>query len=196
MKEENIGFFFKMLCEAIPRCSQTGKNTWCKDIKAIFAECNMINTFNALFDNSDIDLVLMEEILQTNYKASWNNNRLSMSKLITYNKIYDDIEVRFYVRCRFISRRCRSIIAQTISGTLPIEIERGRWRNLPVDQRICKQCDMNQIETLEHFMFLCPANARQRPPIFINQDITQLLLDDTNIKTVANFIILSMQGRK
>jgi len=176
--------------------STSGKSTWCKDIKQIFIECNMLDAFENLLDTNSVDLVTMEGKLKDSYLIKWNNDRLSMSKLDVYNSLFNDIQVRDYVKCKFISRRHRSLIAQAISGTLPIELERGRWRNLPRARRLCKQCENGEIETLEHFLFSCAANEQHRIGLIPTETTTVELLNNQNIKDVAKIIYIAMQKRK
>ena len=52
-------------------------------------------------------------------------------------------------------------IAKLRSGTLPIEIEKGRYRNTKREERLCKLCTTGVIETEEHFLLHCPAHYRE-----------------------------------
>ncbi len=40
-------------------------------------------------------------------------------------------------------------------GILPLEIETGRWQNKPVEERICKVCESDEVENEFHFIFSC-----------------------------------------
>ena len=40
-------------------------------------------------------------------------------------------------------------------GILPLNIETGRFRNQPIEQRICNLCELNEIEDELHFLFKC-----------------------------------------
>ena len=37
-------------------------------------------------------------------------------------------------------------------GTAPFEIEAGRWKGVPRENRICKQCQLSEIEDVTHCM--------------------------------------------
>ena len=37
-----------------------------------------------------------------------------------------------------------------------LHIERGRYENVPRDERFCKFCNMSQIESEYHFLLVCP----------------------------------------
>ncbi len=61
-------------------------------------------------------------------------------KLHTYVTFNDTYEVEPYA-LSFMNRKHRSHLAQYLCGILPLEIETGRWKNKPVEERICKVCE-------------------------------------------------------
>ena len=44
-------------------------------------------------------------------------------------------------------------MAQFRSGILPLEVETGRYQNIPLEFRLCLMCDENACEDETHFMF-------------------------------------------
>ena len=64
-------------------------------------------------------------------------------------------------------------MAKLRSGTLPIEIEKGRYRGKPRNERYCKQCNINVVETEDHFLLHCPKNYIQI--LKFKQDVMQTL---------------------
>ena len=46
-------------------------------------------------------------------------------------------------------------MAQFRLGILPIEVEIGRYRSIPLENRICKLCNLNQIVDEKHVLFFC-----------------------------------------
>ena len=75
------------------------------------------------------------------------------NKLRTYRLHKDRISTEPYVTAN-ISRYERSILAKIRSGTLPLEVETGRYRQVPLDERICKLCQAS-IENEIHFLVDC-----------------------------------------
>ena len=74
-------------------------------------------------------------------------------------------------------------------GVLPIEIDKGRWRNKPREQRICKQCYSGEVEAdgvtnqlkvedIYHFILHCTCHrnvrAAYQPP---NESLENILMD-------------------
>ena len=45
---------------------------------------------------------------------------------------------------------------------LPLHIETGRYRNLKVEERLCKVCDLKTVENELHFVFDCPTYSQLR----------------------------------
>ena len=55
-----------------------------------------------------------------------------------------------------MSKHLRSFLTQIRSGTLPLDIEFGRYYGITREHRICKQCNLSVIENEQHFLFDCP----------------------------------------
>ena len=69
-----------------------------------------------------------------------------MSKLELYRSVKHQIEVEQYVnKAIYLSRQPRRLIAITRGGVLHIR---------PRYQRLCRQCDMGQVEEINHFIIL------------------------------------------
>ena len=62
-----------------------------------------------------------------------------------------------YVK-RIGPREHRSILAKLRCGTLPLEIELGRFTRpvTPLQNRICKHCNLTAVEDECHFVIVCP----------------------------------------
>lgn len=68
----------------------------------------------------------------------------------------DDLETENYVKyCH--NRLQRSLIAQFRSGTLQLNIEIGRFRNIQLESRLCEFCNLDVEESEFHFLCECPA---------------------------------------
>ena len=51
--------------------------------------------------------------------------------------------------------RERSYLTQLRLGILPINIETGRYKSIPLERRICTLCNLDQIEDEIHILFYC-----------------------------------------
>ena len=77
-------------------------------------------------------------------------------------------------------------IPQIRCGVLPISlhIETGRYRNLKVEERLCKVCDSQSVENEFHFIFDCKAYSQLR-----------LMFYNWIIMHYPNFFIMSQAER-
>ena len=101
----------------------------------------------------DIDKAKIK--LNDRMQEQWSNEMHNKPKLRTYVQIKDIFEPEPYVLSN-ISRQRRSLLAQIRLGILPIKIETGRFRSLPVEQRLCELCEMHKVENEMHFLCECP----------------------------------------
>ena len=61
-----------------------------------------------------------------------------MPKLRTYKLSKKEFKTEAYVKATVLNTRQRSAISKMRNGTYPLEIELGRYRGIPVENRICK----------------------------------------------------------
>ena len=61
-----------------------------------------------------------------------------------------------------ISKFQRSLFAQFRFGILPLEIETGRFRDVPLAERICKVCNSGAVEDEIHFLCDCSTYTEER----------------------------------
>jgi hypothetical protein len=175
------------------------------DIKKILDESGIVNLFCAKQTVPDL-----KETFKEQYNVQWNNDMNNMAKLENYCQFKQNIESEPYVKTNILTRRQRAVLAHARAGTLPIEIEKGRWRGIPRPDRHCKQCSTAVIEDLSHFMLTCPKTSHIREPLVTDvrnsviglnmntnpgQIITFLLTDHRVMKKTAIFIIKCLEGR-
>ena len=128
------------------------------------------NKVNRIFNNIDFDyknttcsLDVYMSLFNDSYKAHdlrhWYMDMQNDKKCINGNKlrIYrlhkDRITPEPYLTTN-LTRYERSITAKLRSGTLPLEVEIGRYKNIPLDERICSKCQ-TAIEDEIHFSIDC-----------------------------------------
>ena len=56
----------------------------------------------------------------------------------------------------------RSLIARLRLGIFPINLELGRYNNIPRDERWCPVCPNKVVENEFHVLFFCPLYASER----------------------------------
>ena len=93
-----------------------------------------------------------------------------------------------------LQRQQRAVLARLRSGTLRLSIETGRYRNIDAAHRLCKQCDMDTVETASHFLYSCPTyrNIRQTyidDDSCTDMDSNMLFSDYNTTRRTSNYII-------
>lgn len=117
-----------------------------------------------------------------------------MSRLRHYRDILASVplspgDAADYVKMH-LHRKQRAMLAKLRSGTLRIAIETGRYRQIPADERICKQCNTDTVEHAEDFLFYCPNYNIVRQIIIPEQRrVTDLFATGQSMQNVAKYII-------
>ena len=96
-------------------------------------------------------------MMSINYLFNDSNNNVNGNKLRTYRLYKTNVKPEKYLKLQ-IPKRVRRIVALFCSGSLPLAIETGRYARprIPVNDRLCEHCDMNEVESERHFMMVCP----------------------------------------
>ena len=181
--------------------------TWCKDVKSILCDVDLAHVYDDVSAWSQEALSrTVSDRLQAKFHDTWTRDIEQSSKLEFYRTLKNTIETELYISCNFLTRYQRRILAMCRAGILPLEVERGRWRSIPRNERICRQCDMNCIEDLEHFITVCPKYTVKRCELkcsieqlmnINNYDMNlEIMFNNSKIiKTVANYVINTLKMR-
>ena len=129
---------------------------------------------------SEINVELVRKKLQERDKEKWKAEILLKPKLRTYCIFKKEVKIENHVTSN-LPKKSRSLIQRLRIGTLPLEIERGRFSHTPLDQRICKICN-NGIEDECHLLFDCPAYTTLR-----KEWLEKTLTNDRTVDLTAVF---------
>jgi hypothetical protein len=123
---------------------------WLNFLESIFNDTGMGYVF-ANQDDSDYKL-LLKQILQDQYIQKWHHDMQLSSRGKCYSTFKENLCFEKYL----IKIPCNLKIWITKLRTynLKIPIETGRWRNIPVEKRICNMCNEN-IGDEFHYLFIC-----------------------------------------
>ena len=166
---------------------------WFKAVRKIFEDIDMAEICNL---KTSCNITLCEEVLKKQYSDKWIDLIKSKPKLRTYANLKMNFETEKYVKLN-LSRSQRSFAAQIRSGTLPLNIETGRFVGKAVEERICNQCQDNEIETEYHFLFYCPLYDAKRRDFLSHIDFGNAISDSSRLafmfsqcpRKLAKFIV-------
>ena len=66
-----------------------------------------------------------------------------------------------------MSRSQRSLLSKFKLGVLPLEIESGHWKDVPLEYRQCNMCKENLLGDKFHFTFWCDKLSDKRTNMFV-----------------------------
>ena len=109
--------------------------------------------------------------LEERYENFWNNllsqnndNIWRRNKLRTYRKLKANFEAEKYLYTDVDKCSISTFVRVRISNC-NLDIERGRYSKLPVEQRICRLCS-SEVEDEFHFIIHCPKLSAYRVDLF------------------------------
>ena len=176
-------------------------SNWCGEMENVFELLNMPDVFanKRPVDINSAKSIFEEQMLQDFLEALPNK-----PKLRTYKTFKNDICTETFV-LKILNKQEHSLVAQLRSGTLPLNIETGRYINLPVDERTCLLCNDNSIENELHFVCDCESYFDLRQNLLTSLNIPNNLPSNIMFKTIkesenpkflSKFVLLSWNRRK
>jgi hypothetical protein len=124
----------------------------------------------------------------------WSMRMTNLPKLRTLSLYKEELKAEKYLHL-FIPRRLRRSLAKFRIGNHDLEIERGRHRNVPVNERYCKLClskDLLVIEDEYHVLLKCPSYNDLRS-VYLDLDNVPVnmhtfiqLMSSTNSTVITN----------
>ena len=129
---------------------------WANEIKNLLST----NGFHYIWMNQHVPnpqkfINEFRERAKSQYLQNWWSIVNTSPKLELYKHIKSQYEHESYLDILCV-RKFRRCFAQLRSGTLPIEIDSGRYRGITKEQRLCPMCNTGEIENELHCLLKCP----------------------------------------
>ena len=136
-------------------------------------------------------------IVNKTYSKFWEREikNPNSARLLLYKQIKKNLKMENYLQ--ELSYENRKILTKIRCSDHCLEIEKGRHRNIPRNDRICKLCDKNEIETEDHFLLRCNIYCQLRATYNIGLNMTvNELFSDTNAVQLGKYLVEAMNLRK
>ncbi|MCO5611537.1 hypothetical protein L7F22_065790 [Adiantum nelumboides] len=140
------------------------------------------------------------EIWHTYIQRTWVDPGLELpSKMLHYREHFLQlseqgfIEIPLYMQ-RYMPHHLRVVIGQLRVSSHQLEIERGRARGLPRDERICPICH-TEVESEEHFMVRCPAYSALRVQFGMEDTLQQCIARSDQVQ-LGRFLTVALGIRE
>ena len=136
-------------------------NTWCTYTKNLMRKLNLAEEWRTERIPSEGQWnQLIRKRIQEREQTKWRTECLSKPKLRTYCLLKKKLLHEPFLTVR--NRRGIPELVKIRGGTNRLRIEQGRYRKEAITERICENCNANQIEDEAHFMLKCTAYANLR----------------------------------
>lgn len=121
-------------------------------------------------------LKLVRDKIKINEESEWREEMKKKSKLRTYRKLKNSLELEPYI-LQF-DRERRRHLTMLRGGTNKLRIERGRWRGENEYERVCNVCITQEVEDEKHFILGCSMYVRERVEMFEKIKRLEKILED------------------
>ena len=155
--------------------------------------------------NVPISIEEAQKKLYENMCTRWSESAGNYPKLRTYCIFKTSFSTEPYVK-NILNRGHRSTIAELRSGILPLQIETGRYQQIPENFRLCMFCNDQVVEDEKHFLFDCTLyntvrlkfvkGLTEKYPLFSELDVTEklnVIMKEDVIALIAKFCWEAMQ---
>lgn len=151
MEREDNDIVKRAMLDAKVKCTQ-GQTTWFGNlIERVNCnrECFGIEGVEA----GKIDFDMFVQDIEGGYLKAFQNQ--TGSKMVMYQSLKASYVGEEYLRRMPVTPALYELL-KFRCGSHDLEIEKGRYRGVPRDQRICTNCNLGRIEDEAHFLFECP----------------------------------------
>ena len=145
--------------------NKTYKNkNWVTQVKSVLYE----HGYGYVWLSEEINNVKLESIKKRifdNYYQKWYSDINNSSKLKSYSIFKHTFNREKYLDV-IKERHLKTSLAKFRTSAHQLAIETGRYTNTPQNERHCKSCNMNLIESEYHFLLVCPKYRELRSKYF------------------------------
>ena len=136
------------------------KRHWATNMKTLIESLG----FGEAWYNQFVDIPNLNVIrtrIRDQFMQHWCNHINNTPKLEYYSMFKTTFCFEKYLDCITNDYFRKSLTSFRVSAH-NLEIERGRYYNIPRNMRVCKLCNMQAVESEFHFLLTCPAYRQLR----------------------------------
>ena len=136
--------------------AENGKTNWASNVRTLLNDLG----YNFLWYNQE-NVFFSYDVLKRLYDQfiqSWRSSMLDCEKL----DILKMFKIDFCLEKYLLLDVNVKLLTQLRCGSLKLNIETGRYNNVPRNERLCQCCNMKAIENEYHFVMICPAYRHLR----------------------------------
>ena len=144
--------------------SYNGLN-WAFQVKCILDQIGMHDYWLNQFDADYININLIKQRIFDIYHQSWYADINNSNRFETYSRFKHTFQVETYLNI-LLDKKFRISLSKFRLSSHNLAIERGRYENIPRNERKCIFCNLNVIESEYHLLLVCPFYIELRRKYF------------------------------
>ena len=179
------------------------KLNWASQIKDILETLGLGDLWRYQ-EIADIALTNIKQRILDHYYQSWYSSINNSQRLSTYNRFKHTFNLESYLDIIY-ERKYKIALTRFRLSSHRLEIERGRYFNIPRTERKCKFCSQNTTENEYHVLLVCPLYKDLRKkflkayycswPTINKFDNLMMTTNKTEIIKLAKYVYFAMNLR-
>jgi hypothetical protein len=150
--QKKVYIMLKTDCEL----GNVNDGNWAFQIKSILQEHGFLYVWLQQSDiYTQIPFLEIKQRIIDNFLQRWYSEVVNSRRLETYSLFKHAFERERYLEV-ITDQRFKNALARFRTSSHRLNIEIGRYNNVPRDQRVCLSCNMNILENEYHFLLVCP----------------------------------------
>ena len=145
--------YFMLRNDANSNESYGGLN-WAFNVKKILDKLGLSNLWiNQL--SLSINFSQIKQRILDQYQQKWYSEINNSQRLFYYRMYKHQLTCEQYLNSQ-LDNKFKYSLTRFRTSSHDLEIEKGRYNRIRREDRLCKLCNLNQIETEYHFLLICP----------------------------------------
>ena len=133
---------------------QYNSKNWAYCIKTILESLGLGNLWLQQ-ENANLYLPFVRQRIFDQYYQTWYSNINNSQRLSSYSRYKHCFEIEKYLDS-ITEQKYKIALSRFRLSSHKLEIERGRYFNIPREERKCTLCQINSVENEYHFLLVCP----------------------------------------
>ena len=110
--------------------------------------------FNQYVENKKTFVINVKDRLKDMFVQEMNSFFENSTKCLLYKYLPDTFDLQFYLR-KSLPSLYTYLLSKFRLSSHELLIEKGRYNNTPRTDRICRNCNCNEVEAGYHFILVC-----------------------------------------
>ena len=144
---------------------ECGKGGWIKNMAKCMGDFEWQSVGgDAIANLTDLEIGAMLSC------AAWRKARSMLMKEVEERRklrmMNEIVNLEWESSCTVVKRKKeRTMLTKLRGGTAPFQIEVGRWQGVDREERICRECQCQEVEHVCLWLIQCPARDHHRQPL-------------------------------